>query len=42
MRSGKDKDSIALIDNYISKSPKFDGTIYRGMSVDSSYISEKE
>ena len=40
MRSGKDPNSIALIDNYISKSPKFEGTIYRGMSVDSSYISE--
>ena len=40
MRHGKYQDDVKLIDEVITKQPKWDGTIYRGMNVDESFIND--
>ena len=42
MRHGKYQDDVKLIDEVIDKQPKWDGTIYRGMSVGQDFIDNLE
>ena len=42
MRHGKYQDDVKLIDEVITKQPKWDGTIYRGMNVGQDFIDNLE
>ena len=38
MRKGKRPDEVKLIDEVVYKSPKYEGTVYRGINVNESYL----
>lgn len=40
MRAGKRPNDVKLIDEVVYKSPKYEGTVYRGINVSESYLAE--
>lgn len=40
VRKGKYPDEVKLIDEVVYKSPKYEGTVYRGINVNETYLSE--